>query len=427
MIKKKIKLVVIALLPLFMGITIAMTVFSVRKNADSGKVTASQLKKKQYVCSMHPQILQDNPGDCPICGMSLIEKIDEDKSSSDSLLNDVVHPVNESVLASVKTVSPVQENLPLSIEATGTITYDTRRIHSVSARFGGVIERSFVKYQFQPIHKGQKIYQIYCPNIYAEKWNYIRLIQKYPDQDNLTIEAREWLKLLGLTDGQIDSLKRVVKPDYHLMVYSNEDGYAVSPDFDPENYFSFESSTSKSAGIQTGGTIGFNDGLTVETGDQLFKMVDIRSLRADLKIRTEDVGLLKKGQRIILSDAAYPDRKFEATLSQIEPLNGGLFQLVKVFFTDNKGILAPGSQIQANIQAGERNAMWLSKSAIVNLGQRQSVFVLDNNKFTARTIQTGMRLGDKIEILSGIDANSRIALNALLLTDSDGFINPVLQ
>ncbi len=458
------KVVLISILLLSLIMIIATAVISIQKNPDSGNEVSAQ--KKQHVCSMHPQVLQDNPGDCPICGMSLIEKIDQskmpikkqfvcsmhpeviqsepgdcpicgmsliekieqDNNSSDTLLTDVVRPVNESVLTSVATISPVQISLPIIIDASGIINYDSRRIRTVSARFGGLVEKSFVKYQFQPIRKGQKIYEIYSPDIYTDRWNFIKLIQKYPDQDNLTVEAREWLKLLGLTSGQIDSLKRTVKPDYHLAVYSEADGYAVSADFDPDNYFAFEESeATQPEAVRAGGSIGFNDGLTIETGDPLFKIIDIKSLRADLKVRTEDVSLLRKGQKVILKDAAIPERKFDATISQIEPLNGGLFQLVKVFFSDKEGLISPGSQIEAQILAGSHDAMWLSKTAIINLGQRQSVFVMDDNKFIATTIQTGMRSGDKIEILSGIDQDSKIAMNASLLVDSDGFIDPVSQ
>lgn len=463
MITKNDKVALISLLLLLLVMLIAMTVVSVQTNSGSGNEKAALAAKKQYVCSMHPQVIQDAPGDCPICGMSLIEKIDQsnlqqkkqyvcsmhpdvienkpgdcpicgmsliekidrDNNSSDSLLNDVVRSVNESVLASVATVSPVQASLPLVIEASGIVNYDTRRISTVSARFGGLIERSFVKYQFQPIRKGQKIYEIYCPDIYTEKWNYVKILQAYPDQDNLTVEARQWLKLLGLTPGQIDSLKRAPKPNYHLAVYSDTDGYAVSADFDPENYFSFEGGEkAQSEAIRAGGNIGFNDGLTVETGDQLFKILSLKSLRADLKVRTSDVGLLKKGQKVMLENVAFPDQNFEATISQIEPLNGGLFQLVKVFFTDRDGLMAPGSQVHGHILAGTHDALWLSKTAIVNLGQRSLVFVMNDNKFIATTVKTGLQSGDKIEIISGIDPDSKIALNAFLLTDFDGFISP---
>ncbi|MEI6677646.1 MAG: efflux RND transporter periplasmic adaptor subunit [Mariniphaga sp.] len=411
---KKFRLSFTLLLIIF---AVGMTYVSSKQTNQGSEVDqALIIKKKQFVCSMHPEVIKDNPGDCPICGMSLIEKIEQDKNSADSLLNSVVRHVNESVLGSVITVNPFNAKLPITIDALGIINYDPRKVRTVSARFGGVVERSFVKYQFQPVKKGQKIYEIYCPEIYAKQWNYVKLIQAYPDQDNLTVEAREWLSLLGLTVGQIDSLKLTIKPDYHLAVYSDAEGYAVSAGFDPEKYYSGDAQS-------IGNSLGFNDGVTIETGTQLFKIIDINSLRADLKVRTEDVWLLEKGQKVIFTVAASPGKKFEAAISQIEPLNGGLFQLVKVYFTDLGGHLLPGSQIQAKLQAGNHEALWLSRTAVVNLGQRQSAFVMQDNKYVATTIKTGLRSDDNVEILSGVDQNSKIALNGLLLIDSDGFIN----
>lgn len=381
---------------------------------------STPINKKQFVCSMHPEVVKDELGDCPICGMSLIEKIDQDKHSVDSLLNGIVRPVNETVLGSVSTVSPFYAEIPVIIEASGIINYDSRKIRTVSAHFGGVVERSFVKYQFQSIRKGQKIFEIYCPDIYKERWDYIRLIQTYPARDDLTVEAREWFKLLGLTVGQIDSLKRVVKPNYHLLVYSDADGFAVGSDFDPEKYYS-------GASQSIGKSLGFNDGVTIETGAPLFKIIDINSLRADIKVRTEDVWILRKGQKVIFNVPASAGEKFEAIISQIEPLNGGLFQLVKVYFTNKKKHLLPGCQIHAQIEAGNHQALWLPRTAVVNLGQQKAVFVKQYSKFIATTIKTGLMSGDNIEILSGVSLSSKIALNGLLLTDSDGFIHTSSQ
>ncbi|MDD4968304.1 MAG: efflux RND transporter periplasmic adaptor subunit [Paludibacter sp.] len=390
-----------------------------RIDKESQNKTENGTAMKHYVCSMHPQVVQDKPGDCPICGMSLIEKV-VDANPADTTLNDVVSPVNESVLSSITTVHPAIDNLPLIVEASGIINFDTRKIHMVSARYGGLIEKSYIKSQFQRIKKGQAIFQIYCPDIYTEKWNYIKLLQMYPDQDNLTVEAREWLKLLGLTSAQIEALKHSVKPDYHLMVYSDVDGYAVPADFDPEKYYSSENNEGNN---QTGSKgIGLNDGITIQTGTPLFKVVDVRSLRADLKVKTEEVRLLKKGQRVTFSANASPAKRIEAVISQIEPLNGGVFQLVKVYFTDKDGVLFPGRQIQATIQAGTTHSIWLPETTVVNMGQHKSVFVKHDNKFLATVIKTGIHTGNKVEILSGVDQQSKVALNASLLIDSDGLI-----
>ena len=386
---------------------------------DSLSKQEKEIVKKKYVCSMHPQVVQDKQGDCPICGMSLIDKV-IDVNHSDSTLNDVVSPVNESVLSTITTINPTTENKPLIVEASGIVNFDTRKIRMISARFGGLIEKSYVKSQFQRIKKGQAIFRIYCPDIYAEHWNYVKLIQMYPDQDNLTVEAREWFKFIGLTYAQIESLKHTIKPDYHLTVYSDYEGYVVPADFDPEKYYS----TGNYEGYNQSGSkgIGLNEGITVESGAPLFKIVDVKSLRADLKVKTEEVRLLRKGQKVIIFANTSLEKKIEATISQIEPLNGGVFQLVKVYFSDKVGILFPGRQIQANILTGKNRSIWLPETTVVNLGQHKSVFVKHNNKFEATVIKTGIHSGSKIEILSGLDQNSNVAINASLLIDSDGLI-----
>ena len=346
-------------------------------------------------------------------------------TGADSTLADVVCSVNESVLASVKTVAPEQTALPLVIESSGIINYDPRKIQTVSARFDGLIEKSFVRYQFQHIKKGQKIYESYSPDIYTERWNYVKLIQAYPDRDDLTVEALEWFRLLGLSKGQVDSLKRTVRPDYHLPVYCYAEGYAVSKDFDPETFFfsGFRKENDPETFLAGTGSIGLTDGVTVETGTPLFKLIDVRALRVDLKVKTEYGPLLKRGQKVVITDAAHPERQFNASIGQIEPLNGGLFQTVKVYLRDDERLLLPGRQIKAQIMAGIRDGLWIPVTSVVDLGQTRSVFVMNGNKFVATEVRTGVRTSDKIEILYGIDQNSLVAEKALLLIDSDGFIS----
>jgi len=415
---RKNKLIVILLIMMWM--TILVIFFSCTGENNKSQVKpVTRIAKNQYVCSMHPKVIQDKPGDCPICGMSLIVKV-VDKNPTDPLLNDVVLPVNESVLSSITTINPFRDNLPLVIQAPGIISFDSRKIRMVSARFGGLIEKSYVKSIFQKIKKGQKIYEIFSPNIYIEHWNYVKLIQTYPDQDNLTVEAREWFKYLGLTPGQIDALKKSVKPNYHLTVYSDADGYAVPPDFETEKYFTSENRGLNNPSEVKG--IGLNDGMTVETGTSLFKIVDIKALRADIKVKTEEIGFLRKGQQVHIHSDFPSGKNYETNISQIEPLNGGIFQLVKVYFKDKDGNLFPGRQIQAEIRTDKHNSIWLPETTIVNMGLHKSVFIKYKNKFIATVVTTGMHTGNKIEVLSGIDCASNVALNPSLLIDSDGLI-----
>jgi Cu(I)/Ag(I) efflux system membrane fusion protein len=391
--------------------------FISRKENGDLKDKTDVTKISQYVCSMHPHVIQDKPGDCPICGMFLIEMI-EDKNSFDSSLADIVLRVNESVQASVKSIIPEQASLPIIIEAQGIVNFDPGSIRTISARFKGYIERSFVKYQFQYITKGQKIYEIYSPDIYSEQWNYVKLIQALPDRDDLTMEAMEWFNHQGLSKGQIDSLKLANIPDYHFSVYSDAEGFAVSKNFNPRIY-------DNAGALQVwSGTTGFNDGITVEKGAPLFRLIDVRSLRVDLKVKMEDAPLVERGQKVILTDESYPERQISASIDQIEPFNGGLFQTVKVFIkTDDKDGFFPGKQITARILAGSHDGLWLPATAVVEMGQHRSVFIKKENKYVPSEVRTGVRSNNKIEILYGIDQNSIVAQEALLLVDSDGFIN----
>jgi multidrug efflux pump subunit AcrA (membrane-fusion protein) len=126
---------------------------------------------------------------------------------------------------------------------------------------------------------------------------------------------------------------------------------------------------------------------------------------------------------VILTDAVSPEKSMNARISQIEPLNGGLFQIVRTYVPNQDNRLYPGMKIQAHILTGSHNSLWVPKKAVIDLGQQQVVFLKQDKSFKARPVITGIRSGDKIEICSGIEYNTEIAANASLLTDSDGFIN----
>jgi len=403
-----------------------LTALSFRGKEKSGGSMGRTEEPTQYVCSMHPQVIRDIPGDCPICGMFLIELIALDDNKYDSSLTDIVRPVNGSVLAAVRTVVPEKMSLPVVVEASGIVNYDPRKVQTVSARFGGVIEKSFVRYQFQYIRKGDKIFEIFAPNIFDDRWNYVRLIQTYPDREDLTAEALEWFRLIGLSKGQIDTLKKTIRPDYYFAVYSPAEGYAVSLDFDPVTFFPTGDETeSTSGGLSQGaGGVGLNDGLSVGTGDPLFRLADVRSLMVELKVKTQEGSLLKRGQKVTLTDPLFPDRNLAGSIDQVEPLNGGIFQSVRIYIRDEKRIFSPGRQVQASISCGDREGLWVPASAVVNLGTQRTVMVRKDNKFIPVEVATGVEKNGRIEILSGIEETSEIAEKALLLIDSDGFITP---
>jgi len=92
---------------------------------------------KKYTCPMHPEIIQDKPGICPKCKMDLVEMKGDESKSSETELDVLLKPTNEYVISQVKTVSIKRQTAPLTIQVTGKIDYDTREIATISSRWQG--------------------------------------------------------------------------------------------------------------------------------------------------------------------------------------------------------------------------------------------------------------------------------------------------
>src|SRR5579872_4288385 len=118
-----------------------------------------------YICPMHPTVVSDKSGTCPVCGMELVlrEKMGEEVVITDEL-NYLFRPVNTTVISSVKTINPTLNSMEVKTKLNGIITYDRRALTIISSRFNGRIEKLYVKYNFQSIRKGQKIMEIYSPD-----------------------------------------------------------------------------------------------------------------------------------------------------------------------------------------------------------------------------------------------------------------------
>src|SRR3990170_1484807 len=172
-------------------------------NSSHEKHDEQEQAQKIYTCPMHPEIIRNEPGQCPICGMNLVEKVEKGEKINNDVLSILLKPVNESVLSNVKTVFPKQKELSDEVEVSGIITYDTKQISAVSARVSGRIDQLFVKYRYQPISKGQKLMEIYSKELVTEQENFLYLIKNDSENKSLIVATENRLLLLGLTNEQI--------------------------------------------------------------------------------------------------------------------------------------------------------------------------------------------------------------------------------
>ncbi len=139
-----------------------------------------------YICPMHPTVVSDRPATCPVCGMDLVRKAkpgEEVKITED--LAKLIKSPNEAVVASIKTVKGQFKTMPVSVRAEGVITYDTRNLYTLPARIGGRLEKVFLKYAFQPVRKGQRVVEIYSPELLTAQREVLYLVEN--DADNTTL------------------------------------------------------------------------------------------------------------------------------------------------------------------------------------------------------------------------------------------------
>ncbi len=130
-----------------------------------------------YTCSMHPQVLEHHPGNCPICGMKLIKKNASQLPTNNIELETLLKPTNEFVVASLTVTTPELKKIDIPVKVYGTIEYDTRAASTISARVSGRIEKLYIRFRYQAVEKGQKIMDIYSPEFLTAEQNLLFLLK----------------------------------------------------------------------------------------------------------------------------------------------------------------------------------------------------------------------------------------------------------
>ncbi len=401
-----IKLVIFILLPFISCNT---------KSSSNGNMRATN---KTYTCSMHPQIIRNEPGRCPICGMQLVEKIGERSSSnaSDKLDTEIIKPVYQTVVSHIPTINPEQKKMSLSIQADGYIAYDTRTEKNISSRYSGRIEKLYVKYMYQSVKKGDILFDIYSPELVTEQRNLIFLINNDPNAQTLIDASKKKLILLGMTGKQIDRLVNTQKPLYQISVYSPYSGH-IHQNNPADN-------TIQNSMPSNMDELSLKEGMYIQRGQTIFNILDTEHIWAMVKIYANDLNKIKPHQSIELTVEDIPERKISRQIDFIEPIinNESRMSTVRVYLDNYKHDLKVGMLLKASIDAGQENGLWIPTSAIFDLGRTVIVWLKKNNVFEARKVKTGITVNNLIQILDGLKASDEIASDAHYLVDSESFI-----
>lgn len=372
-----------------------------------------------YTCSMHPQVLEHHPGNCPICGMKLIKKNAKPVALNNVELETLLKPTNEFVVASLPVTTPEQSNINIPVKAYGTIEADTRAAGTVSARVSGRIEKLYLRYRFQKIEAGQKVAEIYSPELLTAQENLLFLLKNDAENTSFINAAKQKLLLLGMSSTELNKVMATGKPIYSVGVYSNYSGHVHDAGMSP-NTNENEMNNSTSPATQE---LSLKEGMYVNKGQALFMIMNHHKAWVALQIFPNQQTVIKKGDAVQIIPETDTSAIINGKIDFIEPFfrRNSKTLTARVYF-HNMDMLTIGSQVTANIFTDSKQGLWLPQTAVLTLGTSDAAFIKSDGGFRAHKITTGIRTDNKVQILSGLNPTDTVAANAQYLIDSESFI-----
>ncbi|MDB5288756.1 MAG: efflux transporter periplasmic adaptor subunit [Mucilaginibacter sp.] len=402
---------------LLLGI-VALTLLISACSNPKPKTVAMQVKSEvKYTCPMHPQIMEDHPGSCPICGMNLVKKSGQASEGANISLNTVLQPVNSSVLSTVKAITPEQKETAVTITGEGYLDFDTRTFNNIASRFAGRIEKLYIKYAFQEIHVGQRIFDIYSPDMVTAQQDLIFLLKNSPLEAGLINAARQKLLLLGMTAGQLNQIVKTGKAFYSLPVYSSYEGHVHDMPHQMAG-----TNTEAPSDFANNLPLSIKAGMYVEKGQNIFNVVNPHKLWAIIKV-DRSAGL-KLNQTVKINLPDIPGRTLNGKVNFIEPAlqNGDKTTSIRVYINNMDHTLKVNSLVKASIQTGSAKGLWIPRSALLDLGRTKIVWLKKGSLYKAHEVIAGTANGNEMQILKGLSVTDSLASDAQYLTDSESFI-----
>ncbi len=358
-------------------------------------------------------------------------------------LNGLEQPANQTVFSEVKTILPVQKSIAPILEATGIIAYDPSLLNNISARFGGRIEKLYVRYNFEMVSKGQRIMDIYSPEILSEQQNLIFLLNNPIGEAALIKSSKQKLKLLGVTEEQLRQIEMLRKQINPLPVYSQYSGHIHDiglsngvANATPSMGNGMGSGNRNSSNSSTQGQIenipssqtsalSIKEGMYIESGQPIFAIYNTSRIWAVLNIFPIDAKLINVGEKVSLTSETNPTHVIDAEINYIEPVTGQNASAIKArvyLENESKHNLKIGTLVNAKINTKEIVGLWLPRKAVINIGQNQIVFLKTKEAFQSKKIRTGFVSDSLVQIIQGLNIDDQVAANAQYMVDSESFI-----
>lgn len=352
-----------------------------------------------WTCSMHPQIRQPEPGNCPICGMELIPA-----EGDDTGLRETQFALSENAMALANIRTAVVGTAPgrsSTLFLSGKIRANEEANVVQASYFSGRIENLYVNTTGETIRKGQRLAMIYSPELIAAQQELLSALSLKSSQPALYEAVRNKLKLWKLSDSQINGIEASGKVEEYVPVFANVSGTITEKMVQEGDY--------------------------VMQGQALLRITDLSTVWAVFDAYEQQLPFLERGQQIKITSNASPSRVIKGKISFIDPiLNSGTRTVaVRAVLDNREGLFKPGMFVKGTIAdtatPGEQN-ITIPASAVMWTGERSLVYVRPNSAepvFEMREVLLGPASGnDSIPVMEGLMAGDEIVINGTFTVDA---------
>ena len=362
------------------------------------KKTTTVNKDEYYTCSMHPQIMEDKPGNCPICHMELIVVKRANTAADEILLND-----EQIRLGNIQTDTIRNGMIGDKMILTATLNPDESKVNSINARIMGRIDRLYFKNMGDYVSKGAHLYDLYSEELNNAKQEYIVAVEKQQSLDNSIIDfnrlvqsAKTKLLLWGMSDAQVNELTKTKKASPLTSFYSNESGYITE--------------------------LPVMEGQYVSEGSIIVKLADLSSLWAEAQVYTSQLSAIDLKGTAIVQFPDIPGKEWKGKIEFANPeiVSDSRLNLVRVSIPNPGGLLKPGMPAYVSIKSKELNTLTLPSDAVLRDGKMNIVWVQSGkNSYKMKMVQTGLESGDRLEIKSGLQNGDVVVTRGAYLLNSE--------